>query len=76
MAKKSTQKFKYLENEKNLENEIRAFFFSFLKSFFIEANKPIFFLDSESPTVTKISNTLGKVYMHIYIFLSVCLSIS
>ena len=33
MAKKSTQKFKYLENEKNLENEIRAFFFFIFKEF-------------------------------------------
>ena len=49
MAKKSTQKFKYLENKESLQFEIKSIFHHFQMAF-IEANKVIFF-DGESPTL-------------------------
>ena len=38
MTKKSRQKFKYLENEKNFQDEIKSIFHHFKKAF-IEENK-------------------------------------
>ena len=47
MAKKPTQKFKYLENEKSFQDEIKSIFDHFERAF-IEANKTIFFPNRES----------------------------
>ena len=49
----SRQKYKYLENEKNFENEIKSIFHQFYKAF-IEANKKNFFVEHESPTLMEI----------------------
>ena len=49
MTKKSRQKFKYLENEKNFQDEIKSIFRHFWRAI-IEANKK-HFLERESPTL-------------------------
>ena len=49
MAKKSTQKFKYLENEESFQDEIKSISHNFKRAF-VEANKTIF-LEGESPTL-------------------------
>ena len=48
MNEKSKQKFKYLENEKSFQDEIKSIFRHFWRTI-IEANKE-FFLEGESPT--------------------------
>ena len=42
MTKNSRQKFKYLENEKNFQDEIKKHFSSFLKDFKLKQLKQIF----------------------------------
>ena len=42
MTKKSRQKFKYLENEKSFEDELKSIFHQFYRAF-NEANNTIFF---------------------------------
>ena len=49
MAKRSTQKFTYLENKKSFENKMKNIFHHFYRAF-IEANKT-FFLKRVSPTL-------------------------
>ena len=51
MTKKSRQKFKYIENEKTFEDEIKSIFDQ-IWSGFIETNKTIFF-EGESSTLNK-----------------------
>ena len=55
MIKKSRQKFKYLENEKSFQDEIKSIFHHFGRAI-IEANQKNF-LEGESPTLT---NSRGK----------------
>ena len=50
MPKKSRQKFKYRENEKSFEDEIKSIFHYFWRTI-IEANKKNLFLEGESPTL-------------------------
>ena len=49
MTKNTRQKFKYLENEKSFQEEIKNIFHNFQRAV-IEANKTIF-LEGESPTL-------------------------
>ena len=58
MPKKSRQKFKYLENEKSFQDEIKSIFYNFLRAI-IEANKKGF-LEGESPTLKVQSCKLKK----------------
>ena len=50
MPRKSRQTFKYLENEKSFQNEIKSNFHQFSMAI-IEANKINFFLEGERPTL-------------------------
>ena len=54
MAKKSTQKFKYLENNVTFLDEIKSIFHHFYRPF-IEANQIMFF-DGESPILETFNN--------------------
>ena len=49
MPKKSIQKFKYLENEKSFEDNIKDIFYNFWRAI-IEANN--FFLKADGPTLS------------------------
>ena len=51
MPKKSGQKFKYLENEKSFYDEIKSIFHNF-EGLSLKQIK-FFFLEGESPTLTK-----------------------
>ena len=51
MAKMSRQKFKYLENRKWFQGEIKSTFHNSWRAI-IAANKKNFFLKGESPTLT------------------------
>ena len=53
MAKKSTQKFKYIENKESFENEIKSIFLYFQRDFI--KNK-LMFLEGESPTLKTFNN--------------------
>ena len=50
MPKKSIQKFKYLENEKSFEDNIKNIFYNFWRAI-IEANN-FFFLKADGPTLS------------------------
>ena len=62
MAKKSRQRFEYLENEKSFEDEIKTIFHNFRRAI-IEANK--FFFQGESPTLKINLEYVLKIIKHI-----------
>ena len=61
MTKKSRQKFKYLENEKRVYDEIKSIFNHFWRAIIEESKK--YFLEGESPTLTS-----EKSYILKYIY--------
>ena len=62
MAKKSRQRFEYLENEKSFEDEIKTIFHHFRRAI-IEANN--FFFQGESPTLKINLEYVLKIIKHI-----------
>ena len=68
MPKKSKQKFKYLENEKSFQDEIKGIFIIFEGLSLKQIIKR--FLEGDSPTLIDISS----IYIQQTIFLSTCIS--
>ena len=64
MAEKSRQKFKYLENEKRFQDEIKSNFHHFQRVF-IEEIKTIFFWKCESATLSLQAKNIKKIFANL-----------
>ena len=70
MPKKSSQKFKYLENEKSFYDEIKRIFHHFWKAT-NDGNKN-FFLKGEIPTLTDIASSTYELEYNFFITNIIC----